>query len=79
MALPAVPVGWTAMVEVIEEVPNPNFGTPYGQNYFARRTYKTTWTEKNITVSDGSSDGCASQAFALAQSQTQRSSEGQPV
>jgi hypothetical protein len=79
MALPAVPNGWTPMVSVVEEVPNPNFGTTYGQSYFARTTYKTTWIEKNITVSDGSSDGCASQAFALAQSQTQRSSQGQPI
>jgi hypothetical protein len=79
MALPAVPVGWTPMEEVIEEVPNPNFGTAYGQNYFVRVTYRTTWPERNLTVSDGSMDACASQAFALAQSQTQRASEGQPV
>jgi len=72
MALPDVPAGWTPMVELIEEVPNPNFGTPYGQNYFVRRTYKTTWTAKQVTVSDGSQDACAQQAFTLAQSQTQR-------
>jgi hypothetical protein len=71
MALPDVPAGWTPMIAVIEEVPNPNFGTPYGQNYFVRTTYKTTWIEKQITVSDGSQDACAQQAFALMESQTQ--------
>ena len=66
-----VPPGFTAMTEVLEEVPNPNFGTPYGQNYFVRWTYRTKWTAKNITVSDGSPDACSQQAWALYQASPQ--------
>jgi hypothetical protein len=71
MALPAVPEGWTPMEEYLDEVPNPNTGLNFGLPYFVRKSYRTTWAVKNITVFDGSSDACSQQAFALMESQTQ--------
>jgi len=66
-----LPPGWT-ITKTLEEVPNPNFGTPYGQNYFVRWTYICRDENNQFVCASGSEDDCNSQAQAMAQSRTQR-------
>jgi hypothetical protein len=66
-----LPPGWTVTGQV-ENVPNPNFGTPYGQNFFARQTYICTDDRGDFVCASGSEDDCNNQAQTAAQSRTQQ-------
>lgn len=66
-----LPPGWVVN-RILEEVPNPNFGTPYGNNYFARWTYICTDENGQFVCASGSEDDCNNQAQAMAQSRTQQ-------
>jgi hypothetical protein len=66
-----LPPGWV-VTESIEDVPNPNSGTPYGNTYFRRKTYICTDQNGQFVAASGDRGDCESQAQAMAQSRTQQ-------
>lgn len=75
---PGLPPGWV-MVKVLESVPNPNFGTPYGTTYFTRWTYITYDELGNFVCASGADTDCCSQAHAMAQQRTQQQPYDQAI
>jgi hypothetical protein len=68
---PGLPPGWV-MTKVLENVPNPNFGTPYGQTYFTRWTYITTDENGQFVCASGADTDCCAQSHAMAEQRTQQ-------
>lgn len=66
-----LPPGWV-MLRVLETVPNPNFGTPYGNTGFVRWTYITTDENGQYVCASGSEQDCCTQSHAMAEQRTQR-------
>lgn len=71
MSNPTLPPGWV-VTKTLESVPNPNFGTPYGNAYFTRWTYICTDENGQYVCASGSDVDCYGQAQAMAQSRTQQ-------
>lgn len=71
MTFPTLPPGWI-VTQVLEEVPNPNFGTAYGNNFFTRWTYICHDQRGDFVAASGSEDDCYNQAAAIAESRTQQ-------
>ena len=74
----SLPPGW-AVTETIEDVPNPNRGTPYGQTYFRRKTYICTDEHNQFVAASGDRGDCETQAQAMAESRTQQRPYDQPI
>lgn len=66
-----LPEGWY-LVKVLEEVPNPNFGTPYGQNYFVRWTYLGYDDNDIMLAASGALEDAFNQLLSIAQSRSQQ-------
>jgi hypothetical protein len=75
---PGLPPGWV-MTRVLESVPNPNFGTTYGNNYFVRWTYITTDENGQFVCASGADTDCCAQAHAMAEQRTQQKPYNQAI
>ena len=65
-----LPLGWT-ITETIEQLPDPNVGTPAARS-FARRTFICTDAGGDYVCSSGSEDDCYTQAQARAEAHWQQ-------
>jgi hypothetical protein len=66
-----LPAGWR-IERFLEEVPNPNYGTAYGNNYFTRWTWKGFDADNVMVAASGSEDDCYAQTLSIAQSRYAR-------
>ena len=67
-----LPPGWV-VTKVLEDVPNPNFGsTVFGNTYFTRWTYICTDENNQFVCASGGESDCYNQAQAMAEQRTQR-------
>jgi hypothetical protein len=66
-----LPPGWHTE-RVLENVPNPNFGTPYGQTYFTRWTYLGFDDAGTMLAASGAEEDCYNQLLSMAQSSLQQ-------
>ena len=61
-----LPDDWTVVTDV-EEVPNPNFGTPYGVPYFRRMTTRVLDGAGVLQAASGDRQDAINQALSLVQ------------
>lgn len=61
-----LPEGWR-VEQFLEEVPNPNYETIYGNNFFTRWTWKGFDAEDTMVAASGSEDDCRAQTLSIAQ------------
>jgi len=74
-----LPPGWV-ITSMIEEVPNPNVGTPAAAaGNFARLTYICTDENNQYVCSSGSESDCENQAQTMAQCRTQQQPYYEPT
>lgn len=62
-----LPTGWY-IEHFLEDVPNPNFGTIYGNIFFRRHTWKGFDDQGQMVAASGSEDDCYAQTLSVCQS-----------
>lgn len=61
-----LPFGWR-VERFLETVPNPNYGTAYGNHFFTRWTYRGFDDNNQQVAASGSEDDCITQTLSIAQ------------
>jgi len=66
-----LPTGWYT-AKYLETVPNPNYGTLYGNHFFTRWTWKGFDPAGTMVAASGSEQDCFSQTLAICQSRHEK-------